>query len=112
MKKQSNEKVEKTLLIISRILYLLCESWFSFCLTWVILDDGFKEVVRYDTNMLILFVVLALIMTVIEVKRVRKGWNKKGISRRTLVVESVLILVLPLFGFFLIYFVGFPILSI
>lgn len=112
MKKQSNEKVEKTLLIISRILYLLCESWFSFCLTWDILDDGFKEVVHYDTNMLILFVVLALIMTVIEVKRVRKDWNKKGISRRTLVVESVLILVLPLFGFFLIYFVGFPILSI
>lgn len=112
MKKQSNEKVEKTLLVISRVLYLLCESWFSYCLTWFILDDGFKDVVLYETNMLILFVVLALIMTVIEIKRVRKNWNKKGISRRTLVVESVLILALPLFGFFLVPFVGFPILSI
>ena len=70
-----------------------------------ILDDGLKEVVLYDTNMLILFVVMALIMTVIEVKRVRKEWDKKGISRRTLVIESVLILALPLFAVFYVPYV-------
>lgn len=109
MKESSKQKVKKTLLILLRILYLLWESWFSFLILWGIVDNDIREVLFFDTISTVLTllysVVPVLIMTVIEVKRIQKNQHKKGISRRILVIESVLILILPLFSYYYVPYV-------
>lgn len=113
MKESSKQKVKKILLILLlillRILYLLWESWFSFLILWGIVDADIREVLFFDTIStvltLIYSVVPVLIMTVIEVKRIQKNCHKKGISRRIMVIESVLILILPLFAYYYVPYV-------
>lgn len=113
MKESSKQKVKKILLILLlfllRILYLLWESWFSFLILWGIVDNDIREVLFFDTISTVLTllysVVPVLIMTVIEVKRIRKNQHKKGISRRIMVIESVLILTLPLFSYYYVPYV-------
>lgn len=109
MKESIKQKVKKILLILLRILYLLWESWFSFLILWGIVDADIREVLFFDTIStvltLIYSVVPVLIMTVIEVKRIQKNCHKKGISRRIMVIESVLILILPLFAYYYVPYV-------
>lgn len=113
MKESSKQKVKKILLILLlillRILYLCWESWFSFLILWGIVDNDIREVLFFDTISTVLTllysVVPVLIMTVIEVKRIQKNQHKKGISRRILVIESVLILTLPLFSYYYVPYV-------
>lgn len=116
MKESIKQKVKKILLILLlnllRILYLLWESWFSFLILWGIIDADIREVLFYDTMSTVLTllysVVPVLVMTVVEVKRVKriqKNCHKKGISRRILVIESVLVLTLPLFSYYYVPYV-------
>lgn len=113
MKESSKQKVKKILLllllILLRILYLLWESWFSFLILWGIIDNDIREVLFFDTISTVLTllysVVPVLILTVIEVKRIQKNQHKKGINRRILVIESVLILTLPLFSYYYVPYV-------
>lgn len=102
MKEQSSKKVGNILLNLLRLLYFPGESWISFWSVWQIVVSGFNDAISYYGVYIVISIVAPLLMTFLEVKRVRKNWNKEGINRRDLITESVMVLVSPLLGFFIV----------
>lgn len=67
--------------------------------------NGFSGAILYYEVYIVISVVAPLLMTFLEVKRVRKNWNKEGINRRDLITESVMVLASPLLGFFMVFWI-------
>lgn len=105
MKEQSSKKVGNILLNLLRLLYFPGESWVSFCSVWQIIVSGFNDAISYYGVYIVISIVAPLLMTFLEVKRVRKNWNKEGINRRDLITESVMVLASPLLGFFMVFWI-------
>lgn len=103
MKEQSSKKVGNILLNLLRLLYFPGESWVSFCSVQQIIVNGFNGAISYYGVYIVISIVAPLLMTFLEVKRIRKNWNKEGINRRDLITESVMVLASPLLGFFMVF---------
>lgn len=107
MEKEQSRKValRKTIaLVLFRILYWLVESWLFFCLILMFgYVDGIEEML-YSQNF-IFFIILLVLMVYIEVRRVRKIWHKKDINRAEHIVISMVVVHLPLLGYFFVPFV-------
>lgn len=105
MKEQSSQKVGNILLNLLRLLYFPGESWVSFWSVWQVIVSGFNDAISYYGVYIVISIAAPLLMTFLEVKRVRKNWNKEGINRRDLITESVVVLVSPLLGFFMVFWI-------
>lgn len=107
MEKEQSRKValRKTIaLVLFRILYWLVESWLFFCL---IIEFGYVDDIEemlYSQNF-IFFIILLMLMVYIEVRRVRKIWHKKDINRAEHIVISIVVVLLPLLGYFVVPYV-------
>lgn len=65
--------------------------------------SGFNDAISHYGVYIVISIVAPLLMTFLEVKRVRKNWNKEGINRRDLITESVMVLASSLLGFFMVF---------
>lgn len=109
MKKQSKKSkiIRGTCLFLVRLLYWGIEGYLYFWTQFTLYDykTEFDEVQVPWT----IFIVVALVMTVLEAIRVHKRWNDETVNKKVLVLKSVVIVFLPILLYYLIFYVVFPV---
>lgn len=109
LKKQSKKSkiINGTCLFLLRLLCWCIEGYLYFWTQFTLYDykPEFDEVQVPWT----IFIVIALAMGVLEAVVVHKRWNDETVSKKVLVLKSVVIVFLPILLYYLIFYVVFPV---